>query len=85
MAGCIRIISLACFANNVIYLWPQMMPIFLTQKCLLDSHRSDSFLRRNFLYISTLENRGDKSVNQNFQNIVLDTWDSHANFPEKLS
>ena len=43
------------------------------------------FLRRNFLYISTLENRGDKSVNQNFQNIVLDTWDSHANFREKLS
>ena len=39
-------------------------------------------LRRNFVYISTLENPGDKSIRQNFENIVLD---SHVNFWEKLS
>ena len=39
-------------------------------------------LCRNFVYISNLENRGDKSVGKNFKNIVLD---SHANFREKLS
>ena len=39
-------------------------------------------LRRNFVYISNLENRGDKSLVQNFYNIV---FRSHANFREKLS
>ena len=40
------------------------------------------YLRRNFVYISNLENRGDKFVDQNFKNIVLD---GYANFREKLS
>ena len=39
-------------------------------------------LRRNFVYISNLENQGDKSLVQNFYNIV---FRSHANFREKLS
>ena len=61
---------------------PSMMPIF-------DGEMPPGFtpaicLCRNFVYISTLKNRGDKSVAQNFQNIVLD---SHVdvNFREKLS
>ena len=36
----------------------------------------------NFVYISTLRNLGDISLDQNFQNIDLY---SHANFREKLS
>ena len=39
------------------------------------------YLRRNFVYISTLEIRGDTSIGQNFHNVVLN---SHANFGEKL-
>ena len=39
-------------------------------------------LRRNFVYISKLENRGDKSLDQNFLNIV---FNSRADFREKLS
>ena len=52
-------------------------------------------LRRNFGHISNLENRKDKSIWQNFQNIVLDSHanlrgknkaklDSRANFPRWL-
>ena len=75
-----RIISLVCFANNAIHPWPQVMPIF-------DREMPPGFtpvicLRRNFVYISNLENRGDKSLDQNFLNIV---FNSHANFREKLS
>ena len=74
-----RIISLVCFANNAIHLWPQVMQIF-------DREMPPRFtpvicLRRNFVYISNLENRGDKSLDQNFWNIV---FNSHANFREKL-
>ena len=58
------IISVVCFANNAIRPWPQVMPIF-------DREMPPGFtpaicLRRNFVYISILENRGDKSLNQNF-------------------
>ena len=57
------IISLVCFANNAIHPWPQVMPIF-------DREMHPGFtpicLRRNFVYISNLENRGDKSLDQNF-------------------
>ena len=75
-----RIISLVCFANNAIHPWPQVMQIF-------DREMPPGFtpaicLRRNFVYISILENQGDKPVNQNFWNIV---FNSHANFWEKLS
>ena len=54
---------------NAIHLWPQVMPIF-------DREMPPGFtpaicLRRNFVYISNLENRGDKSLNQNFKNIVF--------------
>ena len=77
------IISLACFANNVIHPWPQEMPIF-------DQAMPPGFSPQppaicfchNFVYISTLENWTDKSVWQNFHNIVPD---SLANFQEKLS
>ena len=59
-----RIVSLVCFANNAISPWPQVMPIF-------DQEMSPGFtpaicLRRDFVYISILENRGDKSLYQNF-------------------
>ena len=52
------------FANNAIHPWPQVMPIF-------DREMPPGFtpaicLRRNFFYISNLENRGDKSLDQNF-------------------
>ena len=75
-----RIISLVCFANNAIRPWPQVMPIF-------DREMPPGFtpaicLRHNFVYISILENRGDKSLDQNFWNIV---FNSYANFREKLS
>ena len=54
---------------NAIHPWPQVMPIF-------DREMPPGFtpaicLRRNFVYISNLENRGDKSPNQNFKNIVF--------------
>ena len=54
---------------NAIHPWPQVMPIF-------DREMPPGFtpaicLRRNFVYISNLENRGDKSLNQNFKNIVF--------------
>ena len=59
-----RIISLVCFANNAIHPWSQVMPIF-------DREMPPGFtpvicLHRNFVYISNLENRGDKSLDQNF-------------------
>ena len=59
-----RIISLVCFANNAIHPWPQVMPI-------LDREMPPRFtpvicLRRNFVYISNLEDREDKSLDQNF-------------------
>ena len=62
-----RIISLVYFANNMnnaIRLWPQVMPIF-------DREMPPGFtpaicLRRNFVYISILENQGNKSLDQNF-------------------
>ena len=65
---------------NAIHPWPQVMPIF-------DREMPPGFtpaicLRRNFVYISNLEHRGDKSLNQNFKNIV---FNRHANFWEKLS
>ena len=55
-------ISLVCFAN--IHPWPQVMPIF-------DQEMPPGFtpaicLHCNFVYISNLENRGDKSLDQNF-------------------
>ena len=58
------VISLVCFANNTVHPWPQMMPIF-------DREMPPGFtpaicLRRNFVYTSTSENRGDKSIKQNF-------------------
>ena len=75
-----RIISLVCFANNAIHPWPQVMPIF-------DQEMPPRFtpaicLRRNFVYISNLESRGDKSLDQNFYDIV---FNSRGNFWEKLS
>ena len=77
-----RIISLACFANNVnvIHPWSQMMPIFDREMPPIFTPAICS--HHNFVYISTLESRGDTSFHQNFQNIVLD---SNANFREKLS
>ena len=54
---------------------------YSTKKCL-PAFTPAICLRHNFVYISNLENRGDKSVDQNFQNIV---FNSHANFWEKLS
>ena len=124
LAWMLRIISLACFANNAIHPWPQMQ----TPRKLLSFHlpgewfwpdfanfkhfytqefnRSYSFflsanvrgkisqclqmmlmfdqemplgfthaicLCCNFVYISTLENRGDTSLNLNFQNILLNS------------
>ena len=52
------------FCQNAIRPWPQVMPIF-------DREMPPGFtpaicLRRNFVYISNLENRGDKSLVQNF-------------------
>ena len=46
---------------------------------LPDSHPPFCW-RRNFVYISILENRGGKSVDHNFWNIA---FNSHANFREK--
>ena len=63
-----RIISLVCFANNAIHPWPQVMPIFYRE--MPPGFTPDSCLRRNFVYISNLENGGDKSLDQNFLNIV---------------
>ena len=48
---------------------------YSTEKCLPDSHLP-------FVYVAILETRRDKSIVQNFQNIVLY---SHTNFQEKLS
>ena len=59
-----RIISLVCFANNAIHPWPQVMPIF--DREMPPGFTSAICLRRNFVYISNLENQGDKSVDQNF-------------------
>ena len=53
------IISLLCFANNVIHPWPQVMPIFDQE--MPPRFTPAIFLRHNFVYISTMENRGDKS------------------------
>ena len=52
------------FANNAIHPWPHVMPIF-------DRETPPGFtpaicLLRNFVYISNLENQGDKSLDQNF-------------------
>ena len=62
------------FANNVIHLGPQMMLIIDREKPL-EFTRAIS-LCHNFVYISTLENQEDTSLNQNFQINVLS---SHAN------
>ena len=75
-----RIVSLACFASNVVHPWTQVMRIFNQE--MPPGSASSICSRRNFVCSSTLENRGDKFIGQNFQNIVLD---SHANFGEKLS
>ena len=82
-----RIINLAaCFAiaNNVIHPRPPIMPICNQE--MPPGLTPDICLRHNFvfIYISTLENWADTSLNQNFQNIVLN---SHANFRDtsKLS
>ena len=75
-----RIISLVCFANNVIHPWPLVMPIFNRE--MPPDFTPAICLRHNFVHISILENREDKSIGQSFQNIVLD---SHAYFREKLS
>ena len=58
-----RIISLVCFANNAIHPWPQVMPIF--DREMPPGFTSAICLPRNFVYISNLENQGDKSVDQN--------------------
>ena len=67
-----RIISLVCFANNAI-LMPSIRGLrwcrYSTEKCLPDSHLP--FVYVVILSISNLENRGDKSLNQNFKNIVF--------------
>ena len=75
-----RVISLVCFANNAIHPWPQVMPIF--DREIPPGFTPAICLCRNFVYISNLGNRGDKSLVQNFYNIV---FNSHANFREKLS
>ena len=59
-----RIIRLVWFANKAIHLWPQVMPIF-------DREMPPGFtpaicFSRNFVYVSILENRGDKFLDQNF-------------------
>ena len=64
-----RIISLACFANNVIHPWPQMM--LIVDREMPSGFTPSICLLHNFVYISTLENRGNKSIKQNFQNILL--------------
>ena len=48
-----------CFANNVIHLWPQVMPLF--DQGMPPGFTPAIFLCHNFVYISTLENQGDKS------------------------
>ena len=73
-----RIISLACFDNNVIHPWPQAKPKFDWE--MPPGLTPAICLCPNFVYISTLENWGDKSVGQNSQNIV-----GHTKFREKLS
>ena len=75
-----RIISLVCFVNNAIHPWPQVMPICGRE--MPPGFTPAICLRRNFVYISYLENQRDKSLNQRFYNIV---FNSHANFREKLS
>ena len=57
-------INLVCFAINAIHPWPQVMPIF-------DREMPPGFtpaicLHCNFVNISNLENRRDKSLDQNF-------------------
>ena len=52
------------FCQQCIHPWPQVMPIF-------DREMPPGFtpaicLHRNFVYASILENRGDKSLDQNF-------------------
>ena len=62
-----RIISLVWFANNAIHLWPQVMPIFDREMPPgLSGFTPAICLSRNFVYVSILENRGDKSLDQNF-------------------
>ena len=73
-------ISLASFAHSVIHPGPQMMLIFHRE--MPPAFTPANCLRRNFVCIFILENLGDESINQNFQNIVLD---SQPNFREKLS
>ena len=57
-------ISLLCFANNAIHPWPQVMPIL--EREMPPGFTPDICLRRNFVYVSILENGGDKSLDQNF-------------------
>ena len=59
-----RIISVVSFANNAIHPWPQVMLIF-------DWEMPPGFtpaicLCHNYVYISNLEDQGDKSLNQTF-------------------
>ena len=75
-----RIINLAYFANNAIHPRPQVMPKFGRE--MPQGFSPAISLHCNLFCISTLENRADKSIDQNFENIVLD---SHAKFREKLS
>ena len=79
-----RIISLACFANNVIQPWIQVMPIF-------DREMPPGFtpaicLCRNFVYISILENRGDpldKTLKILFW-IVIPTFRRSCHWPKTV-
>ena len=59
-----RMISLVCFANSAIHSCPQVMPIF--DREMLPGFTPAICLRCNFVYISSLVNRGDKSLDQNF-------------------
>ena len=59
-----RIISLVYFANNAIHPWPQVMQIFNWE--MPPGFTPAICLHRNFVFISHLENRGDKAVDQNF-------------------
>ena len=55
-----RIISLACFANNVIQTCPQVMLIFNRE--MPPGFTPAICLHHNFVYIAILENQGDKSI-----------------------
>ena len=74
------IISLACFAYNVIHPWPHMTLIFDGE--IPPGLTPTICLCHNCVCISTLKNLGNISNDPNFQNIALD---SHSNFWKKLS